>query len=314
MTANSDLHLVADVRDLLPARSLHAVGRVRIVWILNPLAVQFTLSPGPQRLVCFQDKLLTKHVDQLLDVFPLHEAVLLPYPGNQCLGIVAGFQQLVDEHFVAGAVVELVLHVTLPPRQPCGRTLRRGHCRRDFLQGHPQRFSHAFHAAHATDEAQHMGGVHPLIGTAFDQSGIDESLEDRLESDGGQVVFLESVTKAGEGSGMEEWITQLTVEREVPAGVITKHVDGLTIRHAFEVLEEADAQKDDRFDGGAARPLGIGGLQLDARGGNPREDQFGEEAVAIGFREQRRGDGGKGKEGALGGEGGQTHWKCRRGT
>jgi hypothetical protein len=82
-----------------------------------------------------------------------------------------------------------------------------------------------------------MGGIHPLIGTAFDQAGIDEPLEDRLESDGGQVVFLESVTKAGEGGGVEEWITHLTVDREVPAGVITKHVDGLTIRHAFEVLE-----------------------------------------------------------------------------
>jgi hypothetical protein len=91
--------------------------------------------------------------------------------------------------------------------------------------------------------------------------------------------------------------------------VITKHVDGLTIRYAFEVLEEADAEKDDGFDGGAAGALGIGGLQLGARGDNSREDQLGEEAVAIKLREEGGGEGRKGKEGALRGEGGQTNGK-----
>ena len=111
---------------------------------------------------------------------------------------------------------------------------------------------------------------------------------------------------------MEEWVTQLAVDGEVPASVITKHVDGLTVRDTLEVLQEANTQEHDWFNGSTTRTLGIGCLDLDSGGDDPREDQRGEEAIAIGLGEEGGRDGGEGKEGALGGEGGQTQWKSWR--
>jgi hypothetical protein len=92
--------------------------------------------------------------------------------------------------------------------------------------------------------------------------------------------------------------------------VIAKHVDGLAVRDTFEVLQEANTQEHDWFDGSATRALGIGCLDLGSGGDDSREDQLGEEAVAIGFREEGGRDGGKGKEGALGGEGGRLIGKA----
>ncbi len=106
---------------------------------------------------------------------------------------------------------------------------------------------------------------------------------------------------------MEHLVPDLPVQREVPAGMVADQFDGLTIRHRLQILQQAHAQQQDRFNSHTAIVAAVTILQLGASLRQYGIDLLGKEPVAVGGGEELAGEPGGGKEFRLGGKDRQAH-------
>ena len=106
---------------------------------------------------------------------------------------------------------------------------------------------------------------------------------------------------------MEHLVTQLPVEGEVPAGMVTEPLDGLPVGDRLQILQQAHAQQQNRFEGHTAIVGTVTTLPLGTSAHEHRMDLLGKKPVAVSRAKQAAGAPGRGKEFRLGGEDGQAH-------
>jgi hypothetical protein len=105
---------------------------------------------------------------------------------------------------------------------------------------------------------------------------------------------------------MEQLIAHLPVQGEVPTGMVVEQIHRLTVGHRLQILQQAQPQQEDRFNGDAAIVRAIAGLQFGANPGQRGIDLQGEKPVTVVAGKEAAGEAGGGKEFRLGGESRQT--------
>ena len=86
-----------------------------------------------------------------------------------------------------------------------------------------------------------------------------------------------------------------------------EQIHRLTVGHRLQILQQADPEQEDRFNGHATVVRAITGLQLGANRDQGRIDFLTEKPVTVGGVKEAAGETGGGKEFRLRGEGGQAH-------
>ena len=69
------------------------------------------------------------------------------------------------------------------------------------------------------------------------------SVENRLKAQRSQSVLFKAFTETRQRAGMKSIIPKLAVEGEVPAGMVPKPVDSLSVGNAIHVLEQAHSRR-----------------------------------------------------------------------
>ena len=304
------LHFVAHMFLTLFTLAFAGIGRVGIMRILHPFRTQLLLGLGLRRRLSRQHlKLLIKHPRQqlrLLSRGPLRVR-RLGQPTEHLLGGRTRFGHLARQRFERGAVIGLRLDVLFPRLRPPTGPLGGRQLFGQFLQGQTQRLAHAIQAAHPADPTEHLRRIQTLAASACHQARLDQCLQHGLESDGAQVMIQQAPTEVDQRRGMEHLVPDLPVQREVPAGMVADQFDGLTVRHRLQILQQAHAQQQDRFNRHTAIVGAVTVLQLGARLRQYGIDLLGKEPVTVGGGEELAGEPGGGKEFGLGGKNRQAH-------
>ena len=140
-----------------------------------------------------------------------------------------------------------------------------------------------------------------------EQAAFDQAIENSLKAQRLQAFFDQPLAKVHQAGGVEQFVAQLTVQSEVPPGVIAEHLDGGTVGCALQELKQADSQHQYWFEGQPPVVRTITAFQLRPGRDQAWIDQPGKKPIAIGFGEEVGGESSRGKEFRLGREAGQAH-------
>lgn len=94
------------------------------------------------------------------------------------------------------------------------------------------------------------------------QAGRDQSLQQGFKAQRAQIMIQQALAEVYQRGRMEHLVPQLPVEGEVPAGMVTESLDGLPVGDRLQILQQAHAQQQNRFEGHTAIVGTVTTLQL----------------------------------------------------
>jgi len=140
------------------------------------------------------------------------------------------------------------------------------------------------------------------LNTTLMRSTFDQITADLVERT--RAPVQQALAEINQRGGMEQLVSHLPVQSEVPTGVVAKQIHRLTVRHGLQILQQAHPQQENRFNGQTTVVRAIAGLELGANPGQRRIDLLREKPVAVVLGKETAGEPGGGKEFRLGGESG----------
>ena len=103
-------------------------------------------------------------------------------------------------------------------------------------------------------------------------------------------MIQQALAEVDQRGRMEHIVTQLPVEGKVPTRMVTEQLDGLPVGDRLQILQQAHAQQQNRFEGHTTIVGTVTTLQLRTSLNQHRIDLQGEKPVAIPRAKQAAGE------------------------
>jgi len=124
----------------------------------------------------------------------------------------------------------------------------------------------------------------------------------------------QALAEVNQRGGMKEFVAQLTIEGEVPTGMVAHHLHRLAVGQSIQILEKTHAQHQNRFDSHATIVGAVAFLQFLTRGRHHGINHLRKKTVAIGGGKETGREPGGGEQFCLRRKGGQTHGWLLKGS